>query len=139
MNIRTRILTAEKQLNRMKSLCEKDGGGGKEHNQEIKRMEETIKRLKDSVAKSEKIPRAPKNGPGSEFTTKNIFKVEIYHKIVDYVRDNNMTQSQLCGMLALDPATVCRLCNGNLTMFKVDRMLDWAEGLGIVANIKFDD
>jgi len=75
--------------------------------------------------------------PISEFPNKRAMKIEIARQIAAYLRDNEITQAEAAVKYGMDQAVVSRICNANLDIFTVDRLIGIAESMGIVVNVKF--
>lgn len=84
-------------------------------------------------------PKKYNKVPISEFPQKKAMKVEIARQIAAHLRDSNITQAEAAVMYGIDQAVMSRICNANLDIFTVDRMIGMAESMGIVVNVNFGD
>jgi predicted XRE-type DNA-binding protein len=82
-------------------------------------------------------PKKYNKTPISEFPQKKAMKIEIARQIAAHLRDNNITQAEAAIAYNIDQAVMSRICNANLDIFTVDRLIGMAESMGIVANINF--
>jgi predicted XRE-type DNA-binding protein len=75
----------------------------------------------------------------NEFTGKKAIKIEIARRIAAHLRDLDLTQAEASSKYKIDQGVMSRICNANLEIFSVDRLIGLAESMGIVANINFED
>lgn len=84
-------------------------------------------------------PKKYNKTPISEFPQKKAMKVEIARQIAAHLRDNNITQAEAAVTYNIDQAVMSRICNANLDIFTVDRLIGMAESMGIVVNVNFGE
>lgn len=84
-------------------------------------------------------PKKYNKVPISEFPQKRALKIEIARQIAAHLRDNNITQAEAAAAYSIDQAVMSRICNANLDIFTVDRLIGMAESMGIVVNVNFGD
>lgn len=75
----------------------------------------------------------------SEFPGKKAAKIEIARRIAAHLRDNGLTQAEASAKYSIDEGVMSRICNANLDIFTVDRLIGLAETMGIVAVVNFED
>ena len=76
--------------------------------------------------------------PISDFPQKKGMKIEIAKQIAAHLRDTGTTQSEAVVKYSVDAGVMSRICNANLDIFTVDRLIGIAESMGIVVNVNFD-
>lgn len=92
------------------------------------------------VNKVQKAPTKKYNKvPISEFPQKRAMKIEIAKQIAAHLRDTNITQAEASVKYGLDQGVMSRICNANLNVFTVDRLIGIAESMGIAVDVKFGD
>lgn len=82
--------------------------------------------------------RGRPKGSASEFQGKKAIKIEIARRIAAHLRESGLTQAEASVKYGIDEGVMSRICNAKLDIFTVDRLISWAEGMGIVAEINFD-
>lgn len=88
---------------------------------------------------TKKKSRSKANAPISDFPQKKAMKIEIARQIAAHLRDSNITQAEAAVTYKIDQAVMSRICNANLDIFTVDRLIGMAESMGIVVNVNFGD
>jgi len=83
--------------------------------------------------------RGRPKGSSSEFQGKKAVKIEIARRIAAHLRESGLTQAEASAKYGIDEGVMSRICNAKLDIFTVDRLLSWAEKMGIVANINFEE
>lgn len=78
-------------------------------------------------------------GATSNFKNKQAMKMSVARQIAAKLRENGMTQAQASKTFGIDEGHVSRICNANLSIFTLDRLIGIAESMGIDAIIKFED
>lgn len=75
--------------------------------------------------------------PISDFPQKKSMKIEIAKQIAAHLRDTGTTQTEAVALYNVDAGVMSRICNANLDIFTVDRLIGIAESMGIVVNVNF--
>ena len=83
--------------------------------------------------------RGRPRGSSSEFQGKKAVKIEIARRIAAHLRESGLTQAEASVKYGIDEGVMSRICNAKLDIFTVDRLISWAETMGIVANVNFGD
>ena len=75
----------------------------------------------------------------SNFANKKAMKMEVARRIAARLRESEMTQAEASKTYGIDEGVISRICNANLDIFTLDRLIGIAESMGIVAIVNFED
>lgn len=74
-----------------------------------------------------------------DFPAKKAMKIEIARQIAAHLRGCGLTQAEASAEYKIDAAVLSNICNANLEVFTIDRLIGIAQGMGIVVNINFGE
>lgn len=78
-------------------------------------------------------------GASISFNNKDQLKYEFARRIAAKLRENDMSQVEASKAFGINESIVSRICNANLTVFTLDRLMGIAMSMGIVVNVNFED
>ena len=73
-----------------------------------------------------------------DFNGKKTIKIEVARRIAAFLRENDLSQADACKQFDLDAGVISHICNANLGIFTLDRLIGVAEKMGIVATVNFE-
>ena len=74
-----------------------------------------------------------------DFGWKKAIKTEVARRIAAHLRENDLSQADACKKFGLDAGVISHICNANLDIFTLDRLIGVAEQMGIVATVNFNE
>ena len=75
----------------------------------------------------------------SNFKHKRAMKIEVARRIAAQLREQGLTQAEASKAFQVDEGVISRICNANLDIFTLDRLIGIAESMGIVSSVNFED
>ena len=78
------------------------------------------------------IARLPEN-----LSTSDRLKFNLCSQFVAYLIDHQLSQKQLADLLQVDPSRINEIVKYRIHLYTIDRLLAWAEKLGIQSEMTF--